>query len=100
VYDGDYKLTRLLFAAAEHNVRDLAPKEFKVSEQIAEQLQREPEPGYYYVPFDRERLFNRDLTAGIAGAGVISSGQRPRRATCSSARFSRGSAHGSRRRAQ
>ena len=69
VYDGKYRLSRLLDAASQHRVPALAPYELEVSQRIAEQLQREPEPGYYFVPHDRQRLFRRDLTAAVAGAG-------------------------------
>jgi HK97 family phage major capsid protein len=73
LYDGKYSLTRLLAAARDDQVHVLAPYELEVSKRIAGELGREPEPGYYYVPFDRERLVTqvarRDLTASVAGSG-------------------------------
>lgn len=67
--DGKYSLNRLLFAAAEHNVSRNAPFELETSQGIAEVLQRQPEPGYYFVPYERAKLLRRDLTASVASAG-------------------------------
>lgn len=65
LHDGRYSVNRLLLAAADHNVHRDAPHEFEVSQRIAEELGREPHPGHYFVPVDRQRT----LTVAAAGAG-------------------------------
>lgn len=64
--DTHYSLTRLLNALSEDRVKHAAPYEAECSERIAGEVGRQPRPGFCFVPVSQGQ---RDLTAGIAGAG-------------------------------
>ncbi|MBS0153252.1 MAG: phage major capsid protein [Nitrospira sp.] len=65
--DGRYSTPRLLNALLENDPHNLAPYEKACSDRIAEEVGREPRPGYLFVPVDRPS--RRDLTTSIASAG-------------------------------
>lgn len=66
--DGKYSLPRLLYALFEDKVRQNAPYEGACSDRIAEEVGRQPRPGYQFVPVELPSN-RRDLTASVAGAG-------------------------------
>lgn len=65
--DGKYSTPRALNALLENDVHNLAPYEKACSDRIAEEVGRDPRPGYLFAPVDRQS--RRDLTTSIAGAG-------------------------------